>query len=83
MFNECLPIFLGLTIISRNRLIITDGASNEYVPLILATGKEYVLPNTVHGLCYFHLGVLVWLKHVNPFVTKEMKDKVMLRKICR
>ena len=42
MFNECLPIFLGPTIISRNRLIITDGASNEYVPLILATGKGYV-----------------------------------------
>ena len=79
MFNACLPNFLGPTIISRNRLIITDGASNEYVPLILATGKGYVLPNTVHGLCYFHLGVLGWLKHVNPFVTKEMKDKVMLR----
>ena len=48
---------------------------------ILSIGKGYVLPNTVHGHCYFRLGLLGWLKHVNPFVTKEMKDKVMLRKM--
>ena len=47
----------------------------------MATGKGYALPNTVHGLCYFHLGILGWLKPVNPFVTKEMKDKVILRKM--
>ena len=64
---------------TRNRLVVTDGASNEYVPLILATGKESALPYTVHSLCYFHLGVLRWLKHVHPFVTKDMKEKVMLR----
>ena len=56
---------------SRNRLVVTDGASNKYVSLILVTGKKSTLLNTVHGLCYFHLGVLGWLKHVNPFVTKK------------
>ena len=79
LFNECLPLFLGKTIMTRNRLVVTDGATNEYVPLILATGKESALPYTVHSLCYFHLGVLGWLKHVHPFVTKDMKEKVMLR----
>ena len=64
-------------------LVLTDGATNEYVPLILATGKESALPNSCHGLCYFHLGVLGWLKHVNPFVTKKMRDKVILRKMVK
>ena len=83
LFNECLPILLGRTIMARNRLVLTDGATNEYVPLILATGKESALPNSCHGLCYFHLGVLGWLKHVNPFVTKKMRDKVILRKMVK
>ena len=75
MFNQCLPIFLGPTIISRNRLILTDGAKNEYVPLILSTGTNASFPKTVHGLCYFHLCVIGWAKHVQPFVTKYMKEK--------
>ena len=79
LFNECLPVFFGKMIISRNRLIITDGATNEYVPLILATGVDSPLPNTIHGLCYFHLGVLGWKKHVHPFVTKNMREKPILR----
>ena len=75
MFNQCLPIFLGPTIISRNRLILTDGATNEYVPLILSTGHNGAFPSTVHGLCYYHLCVIGWAKHVKPFVTKQMKEK--------
>ena len=71
--------FLGETIISRNRLIVTDGATNEYVPLILATGKESAFPKTVHGLCYFHLCVIGWTKHVKPFVTKSMTEKETMR----
>ena len=64
---------------SRNRLVVTDGATNEYIPLILATGKESVFPNTVHSLCYFHLDVIGWLKHVNSFVKKEMKEKEIIQ----
>ena len=81
MFNQWLPIFLGETIISRNRLIVTDGATNEYVPLILATGKDSAFPKTVHGLCYFHLCAIGWTKHVKPFVTKEMKQKDTVTKM--
>ena len=83
LFNECLPLFLGQTIMSRNRLVVTDGATNEYLPLILATGHNSAFPNTVHGLCYFHLGVLGWLKHVHPHITKSMKDKVFSRKMIK
>ena len=66
-------------IISRNRLILTDGATNEYAPLILATGIDSLLLNTIHGLCYFHLGVLDWKKHVHPFVTNNMRERPILR----
>ena len=83
LFNECLSVFLGPTIMSRNRLVLTDGATNEYLPLILATGKQSSFPNTVHGLCYYYLGVLGWLKHVHPHVTKKMKDKIFLRKMVK
>ena len=68
-------IFLGPTVISRNRLILTDGAASEYVPLIWSTGKNAALPQTVHGLCYFHLCVIGWSKHVQTFMTKNMKEK--------
>ena len=56
-------------------MILTDGATNEYVPLILSTGANGAFPSTVHGLCYYHLCVIGWAKHVKLFVTKEMKDK--------
>ena len=64
---------------TRNILVVTDGSTNEYLPLTLATGKESTLSYMVHSLCYFHLGVLGWLKHVRPFVTKDMKQNIMLR----
>ena len=83
MFNQCLPIFLGPTIISRNRLILTDGATSEYVPLILSTGENAAFPQTVHGLCYFHLCVIGWAKHVQPFVTKNMKEKDSMVKMVK
>ncbi len=49
----------------------------------LSNRKQSAFPNTVHGLCYFHLGVLGWLKHVHPYVTKKMKDKIFLRKMVK
>ena len=70
LFNDCLPIFLGNQILSRNKLIMTDGATNEYVPLILSTGEGNAFPNTCHGLCYFHIAIQGWNTHVQPHITK-------------
>ena len=54
-FHWWLPHFLGETIISRVRLVVTDGAVTEYVPFINNTGKDNPFPNSVHNLCHFHL----------------------------
>ena len=79
LFNDCLPIFLGNQILSRNKLIMTDGATNEYVPLILSTGEGNAFPNTCHGLCYFHIAIQGWNTHVQPHITKEMNDVVIVK----
>ena len=62
IFQYCLPIFFGPTIVQRNRLLITDGCSNEYISFILAMGKESSFPNSCHGLCYYHLAIEGWRK---------------------
>lgn len=40
LFQHCLPIFFGRTIVERNRLLLTDGCSNEFMSFISTLGKE-------------------------------------------
>ena len=39
IFKECLPYFFGPIIIQRNRLMLTDGCSSEYLSFLANSGK--------------------------------------------
>ena len=64
LFRECLPAFFGPVVTKRNRLMITDGCASEYVSFINSSGKDSIFPNSCLGLCYFHLVIQGWNKHV-------------------
>ena len=71
MFAECLPIFWGKQITERIELVITDGCCNEYLAFIVNSGVNSAFPKAVHGLCYFHLAIQGWKKHVYPSEPKS------------
>ena len=83
LFKECIPLFFGETILSRVRLLITDGAVTEYVPFILNTGEENPFKFAVHSLCYFHLVCQGYQKNVLPAITEKMKNSYQKMKILR
>ena len=55
LFSQCLPNFLGKTITSRINLLIADGATTGYIPILKLIGKNSPYPHCSHELCYFHL----------------------------
>ena len=77
IFRDCLPHFWGKTICNNLRLLLTDGCSNEYLPFIKNCGLHNSFPNAVHGLCYFHLVIQGYKKHVKPLIptVKPWKKK--------
>ena len=71
-FFRVLTFFFGKFITDRIRLIISDGATTEYIPILKSIGKNGVYPNGCHGLCYFHLVIQGWNKHIKPYVTSDI-----------
>ena len=76
LFKYVLPTFWGLHIMRQIRLFLTDGDPNEYQSFIHAIGEE-IYPNALHHLCYFHLHVQGWIKHVVKFIPKGAKAKAI------
>ena len=74
LFQECLPHFFGRTVLNGVRLVITDGAVTEYVPFITNTGCNNPFPHALHGLCYFHIAIQGYQKHVLPSITDTIKN---------
>ena len=71
MFKFCLPLFWGDNICSRIRLLLTDGATNEYLPFIANCGIDRSFPAAVHGLCYYHLAVQGFQTYVQPNIPRN------------
>ena len=80
LFADCLPKFFGKLITKRNYLFLTDGCSNEYSSFIANTGKGHSFPNSVLGLCYFHLASLGWNRHVQPNIDFHGKKAAATKK---
>ena len=68
LFAECLPKLFGKLITERNKLMLTDGCSAEYLSFIMNSGSGHVYKNSCLGLCYFHLVIQGWNKHVRPSI---------------
>ena len=83
LFSQCLPIFFGKTITSRINLLVTDGATTEYIPILKIIGKNGPYPHCSHGLCYFHLVIQGWNKHVKPCVTQIVKEDLKKTSNCK
>ena len=83
MFRHCLPKFWGVHICDKVRLLITDGCTQEYLPFLLKIGFDKTFPNAVHGLCYFHLAILGFQKHVSPSVPKIGKIATSSQKVIK
>ena len=63
LFKDRLPLFFGKLIMERNRLLLTDGCSNEYISFISNIGENGSFKNSCHGLCYFHIAIQGWNSH--------------------
>ena len=53
-----------------------DGCKSEYVGFIQNSGIDKAFTNAVHGLCYFHLALQDFQKHVHPNIPKTRLFKV-------
>ena len=62
--------------IKRIRLLLTDGSTTEYVPILNSIGTSRTYPNATHGLCYFHLVNQGWKKHGKPYMPHGIKSNV-------
>ena len=82
IFRECLPVFWGKEICSKIKLVLTDGCSEEYLSFVNNCGMSNSFPNAVHGLCYFHLVVLGWKKHVQPSIPKSGHEEKLALETC-
>ena len=63
--------------------MLTSMCSSEYLSFIVNSGEGYVSPNSCLGLCYFHLLIQGWNRHVKPnidFNVKIKKWKIQRRK---
>ena len=87
MFGELLPAFWGSHVCERLRLLITDGCYNEYLSFIGNIGYKKAFPNAVPGLCYYHLVIQGYEKHVYPSLPKTGREfkinNVLIPKIRR
>jgi hypothetical protein len=63
-FKHCLPMFWGKVDSHRVRPLITDGCPQEINSVVSNIGNGRSFPNAVHSLCYFHLAIIGWCKHV-------------------
>jgi hypothetical protein len=64
IFKYCLPKFWGVTVCNRVSLFVTDGDAQEINGVVTNIGPGRAFPNAVHSLCYFHLAIIGWSKHV-------------------
>ncbi|MGH3054865.1 MAG: hypothetical protein ACRDL7_07790 [Gaiellaceae bacterium] len=64
IFSHCLPVLLGEDVISNNRLCITDGDTDSYLPLHDAINEGGIWGNSTHALCEFHLLSIGWKRLV-------------------
>ena len=73
LFKNCLPLFWDKSICHNLKLMLTDGCPSEYLPFILNIGFNKSFPKAVHGLCYYHLAIQGFKKHVDPNIPRVGK----------
>ena len=70
IFKDCLIKFWGKKICSSIKLLVTDGCTQEYLSFLANIGFNNNFPNAVHGLCYYHLAIQGFIKHVSSTIPK-------------
>lgn len=50
------------------RLIITDVCTEDYLAILGHVGPGKAFPKAMHGLCYFHLIIFGFNKHIKPLL---------------
>jgi hypothetical protein len=68
LYRYAIPAILCETSIKGNNLFLTDGDTDEYIPLHDQIFSNELLKNSKHGLCMFHLLVQSWQKDVSSSV---------------
>ena len=74
IFRDCLPILLGLDIIKRDKLCITDGDPQMYGAL-RAQQMNKVVWQGEHALCEWHLLVVRWHENVIKHIPEDDKSQ--------
>ena len=77
MFSQCIPIFFGTTIISRVKLLLTDGAITEYTPFITNMRHDNPFINSCHGLCYYYLAEQCFQRNVSPSIPNDIRSDLI------
>ena len=77
IFHTALPVVLGEATIKRVRLLMTDGDTDEYIPLLDLIATSDLWKNAKHGLCEWHLLFQQWVKQVSPHVPDTEKAKLV------
>ncbi|MGH7974223.1 MAG: hypothetical protein ACREBR_01760, partial [bacterium] len=66
IYSNCLPLLLGEEVITKTKLVLTDGDTDMYSPLHLLIKEKKIWGNCMHGLCYWHLSPQGWRRLVKP-----------------
>jgi hypothetical protein len=75
LYRYAIPSILSATCIKGNNLFLTDGDTDEYIPLHDQIAGNELWKKSKHGLCMFHLLVQSWQKDVSSSVPDTVIGK--------